>query len=75
MSHQGNIMLQFYFHPTPNPMKAALLLEELELPFEVVAVDTFKGEQHQPEFLKINPNGKVPVVQLFFCKNDQAIPW
>jgi len=55
-------MLQFYFHPTPNPTKVALLLEELELPFEVVAVDTFKGEQHTPEYRAVNPNGKVPAI-------------
>ncbi|HEV3424799.1 MAG TPA: glutathione S-transferase N-terminal domain-containing protein [Paraburkholderia sp.] len=55
-------MLQFYFHPSPNPLKVALLLEELQTPFELVAVDTFKGEQHQPGFLKINPNGKVPAI-------------
>lgn len=55
-------MLKFYFHPSPNPMKVALLLEELQTPFELVAVDTFKGEQHQPEFLKVNPNAKVPAI-------------
>lgn len=55
-------MLQFYFHPSPNPMKVALLLEELQTPFELVAVDTFKGEQHKPEFLKVNPNAKVPAI-------------
>jgi GST-like protein len=55
-------MLQFFFHPTPNPMKAALMLEELGIPFEISAVDTFKGEQHQPAYLKINPNGKVPAI-------------
>lgn len=55
-------MLKFYFHPSPNPMKVALLLEELKTPFDVIAVDTFKGEQHQPAFLKINPNGKVPAL-------------
>jgi GSH-dependent disulfide-bond oxidoreductase len=55
-------MLQFYFHPSPNPMKAALLLEELQTPFELIAVDTFKGEQHQSAFLKINPNAKVPAI-------------
>lgn len=55
-------MLKFYFHPSPNPMKTALLLEELQTPFELIAVDTFKGEQHQPDFLKINPNAKVPAI-------------
>jgi GSH-dependent disulfide-bond oxidoreductase len=55
-------MIQFYFHPSPNPLKVALLLEELQTPFELVAVDTFKGEQHKPEFLKVNPNAKVPAI-------------
>ena len=55
-------MLQFYFHPSPNPLKVALLLEELETPFELSPVDTFKGEQHAPAYRKINPNGKVPAI-------------
>lgn len=55
-------MLKFYFHPSPNPMKVALLLEELQIPFELVGVDMFKGEQHKPEFLKINPNAKLPAI-------------
>lgn len=55
-------MIRFYFHPTPNPMKVALLLEELALDYEVVPVDTFKGEQHGAEFRKINPNGKAPAI-------------
>jgi GST-like protein len=55
-------MLKLYFHPTPNPMKAALLLEELQLPYELIAVDTLKGEQHDAVFLDINPNGKVPTL-------------
>lgn len=55
-------MIKFYFHPSPNPMKAALLLEELELPFDLIAVDTFKGEQHLPAFRNVNPNGKVPAI-------------
>ena len=55
-------MLKFYYNAAPNPMKVALLLEELGLPYEAVPVDTRKGEQHSAEFLKINPNGKVPVI-------------
>ena len=55
-------MIRFYFHPSPNPMKVALLLSELELPFQTIAVDIFKGAQHEPEFRKLNPNGKVPVI-------------
>ena len=37
-------MIRFYFHPTPNPAKIALFLEEAALPCQVVPVDTSKGE-------------------------------
>jgi GST-like protein len=53
-------MPKLYFHSTPNSMKVALYLEELETPYEIIPIDIFKGEQHGAEFLKINPNGKVP---------------
>ncbi|WP_372097270.1 glutathione S-transferase family protein [Tistrella mobilis] len=55
-------MIRFYYHPTPNPAKVALLLEETGLPYELVPVDTRKGEQHDPAFLAINPNAKVPAI-------------
>src|ERR1700756_2870110 len=55
-------MIRFYFHPTPNPAKVALMLEETGLVYQVVPVDTSKGEQHTPEFRAINPNGKVPAI-------------
>jgi GST-like protein len=55
-------MIRFYFHPTPNPAKVALMLEEVGLAYEVIPVDTSKGEQHKPEFRAINPNGKVPAI-------------
>ena len=55
-------MIKFYFHPTPNPAKVALMLEESGLAYEVVPVDTSKGEQHAPSFRAINPNGKVPAI-------------
>jgi GST-like protein len=55
-------MIRFYFHPTPNPAKVALFLEESGLEYELVPVDTSKGEQHSPEFRAINPNGKVPAI-------------
>lgn len=55
-------MIRFYFHPTPNPAKVALFLEESDLDYELVPVDTSKGEQHLPAFRAINPNGKVPAI-------------
>ena len=55
-------MIRFYFHPTPNPAKVALFLEEAGLAYEVVPVDTSKGQQHAKAFRAINPNGKVPAI-------------
>jgi GST-like protein len=55
-------MLKFYFNGAPNPNKVALFLEESGLPYEPVPVDTRKGEQFKPEFLKVNPNSKVPAI-------------
>ncbi|MFH1805288.1 MAG: glutathione S-transferase C-terminal domain-containing protein [Pseudomonadota bacterium] len=55
-------MIRFYYHPTPNPAKVALFLEETGLPYEVIPVDTKKGDQHSPAFRVINPNGKVPAI-------------
>jgi len=56
------LMIRFYFHPTPNPAKIALFLEEAGLPYAAIPVDTSKGEQHTPAFRAINPNGKVPAI-------------
>jgi GST-like protein len=55
-------MLKFYYSGAPNPTKVALFLEEAGIPYDSIPVDTRKGEQHSPEFLKINPNAKVPVI-------------
>jgi GST-like protein len=55
-------MLKLYYNLAPNPMKVALLLEELGLPYEAIPVDTRKGEQHTDAFRRINPNAKVPVI-------------
>jgi GST-like protein len=55
-------MLKLYYHPTPNSMKVAVLLEELDLPYEVATIDIMKGEQHAPAFRKVNPNAKVPAI-------------
>src|SRR5690606_36851866 len=55
-------MIYFYYHPTPNPAKISLFLEEAGMEYKVVPVDTSKGQQHDPEFRKISPNGKVPAI-------------
>ncbi len=55
-------MIELYFHPSPNPLKVALLLEETGLPYQVVPIDTRAGEQHLASFRAINPNGKTPAM-------------
>ena len=55
-------MIKFYYSPAPNPTKVALFLEESGLPYELIPVDTRKGDQFKPELLALNPNGKVPVI-------------
>lgn len=55
-------MMKFYFSAAPNPMKVALFLEEAGVAYEPIPVDTRAGAQHAPDFVAINPNGKVPVI-------------
>ncbi len=53
-------MLKFYYNTGPNPTKVALFLEEAELEYDPIPLDTRKGEQFTPEYLAINPNAKAP---------------
>jgi GSH-dependent disulfide-bond oxidoreductase len=55
-------MIKLYFHHTPNPLKVVVMLEEVGLPYELVPVEIFAGQQHQPAYRAINPNGKVPAI-------------
>ena len=55
-------MIKFYYNTAPNPAKVALFLEESGLPYEIVPVDTRKGEQHASAYTAINPNAKVPSI-------------
>lgn len=55
-------MIRFYYNLSPNPMKVALCLEELGLPYEAVPVDTRKGDQFDAGYAAINPNAKVPAI-------------
>ncbi|WP_027579939.1 glutathione S-transferase N-terminal domain-containing protein [Bradyrhizobium sp. Ai1a-2] len=54
--------LQLYSLPTPNGVKVSIMLEEIGLPYEVHLIDFNKGDQHTPEFLSLNPNGKIPAI-------------
>ena len=55
-------MLIFFYNMAPNPMKVALFLEEADIAYEAIPIDGRKGDQFDPEFLKINPNAKVPAI-------------
>ena len=54
--------IQLYSLPTPNGVKASIMLEETKLPYEVHLVDFGKNDQLSPEFLSLNPNNKIPAM-------------
>ena len=54
--------LQLYSLPTPNGVKVSIMLEEIGLPYEPHLVDFNKDDQRTPEFLSLNPNGKIPAI-------------
>jgi GST-like protein len=55
-------LIELYTWPTPNGRKVSIALEELGLPYQVHAVDIGKGDQRDPDFLRISPNGKIPAI-------------
>lgn len=54
--------LQLYSLPTPNGVKVSIMLEEIGLPYEPPLVDIGLNESRSPEFLSLNPNGKIPAI-------------
>jgi GST-like protein len=55
-------MIDFYTWTTPNGRKVSIMLEEVALPYRVHPINIGKGEQFAPDYLKINPNGKIPSI-------------
>ncbi|WP_136659064.1 glutathione S-transferase N-terminal domain-containing protein [Nitratireductor sp. XY-223] len=55
-------MIDFYYAPTPNGWKVAIMLEECGLPYETHLMNLAGGSQFEPEFLKISPNAKMPAI-------------
>jgi GSH-dependent disulfide-bond oxidoreductase len=55
-------LLQLYSLATPNGVKVSIMLEEIGLPYEAHFVDITKNESWTPEFLSLNPNGKIPAI-------------
>ena len=54
--------IQLYSLNTPNGVKASIMLEETALPYEPHLVDITQDESHDPAFLSLNPNGKIPAI-------------
>ena len=55
-------VIQLYSLPTPNGVKVSIMLEEIGLAYEPHAVDIGKNESWLPEYLSLNPNGKIPAI-------------
>jgi len=55
-------MIDLYTAATPNGWKASVTLEEMEIPYEVKWVKILEGEQHKPEYVALNPNGRIPTI-------------
>ena len=55
-------MIDLYTAATPNGHKVSIALEEMALPYTLMVLDLAKNTQKQPEFLAINPNGRIPAI-------------
>ncbi len=55
-------MIDLYTSATPNGRKVSIMLEETGLPYKVHALKLHENEQKTPEFIAINPNGRIPAI-------------
>lgn len=55
-------MIDLYYWPTPNGHKVTMFLEEAGIPYQIKAINIGKGEQFNPDFLKIAPNNRMPAI-------------
>jgi len=55
-------MIELFYSPTPNGRKISIMLEEIGIEYKITLIDLSKDEQFKPEFLKINPYGKIPAI-------------
>src|SRR3954465_15652985 len=62
MPPPGSPMIDLHYAPTPNGWKITIMLEECGLPYAVHPMQLGRGDQHQPEFLKLSPNGRMPAI-------------
>ena len=56
-------MIELFASDTPNGKKISIMLEEIEFPYKVTAVDLGKGDQFDPKFIEISPFSKIPVIK------------
>jgi len=55
-------MIELFYSPTPNARKVSIMLEETKIKYKITSINLGKEEQFKPEFLKINPYGKIPAI-------------
>tara|TARA_B100001105_G_C22264380_1_gene388204 strand:- start:67 stop:705 length:639 start_codon:yes stop_codon:yes gene_type:complete len=55
-------MIELFYSPTPNGKKISIMLEETKIKYKITSINLSKDEQFKPEFLKINPYGKIPAI-------------
>ena len=65
--------IHLYTAATPNGIKISILLEELGLPYKVTEISLSKNEQKTPDFLNMNPNGRIPVITDTWGEHGQTI--
>ena len=67
-------MIDLYTWHTPNGRKVSIMLEEIEMPYEVHSINIAKDEQFQPHFLKVSPNNRIPaIVQRHLQLHEQEL--
>jgi len=66
-------MIDFYYWPTPNGWKVAIMIEECGLEYRVIPVNIGRGDQFKPEFLAISPNNRMPAI-VDYDADDGPVP-
>lgn len=66
-------MIDFYYWPTPNGWKVSIMLEECGLEYNTIPLDIFSGDQFSPDFLKMNPNHRMPVIVDHDVEGDPVV--
>ena len=65
--------LDFYYSTTPNGWKISIMLEECQLPYKTILMDLNRGDQFDPDFLRISPNNRMPAIVDYDTKNPTTV--